>query len=123
MVHNARIVPIGRPQGTIPQWVGDSRGRWEGDTLVVETKNFYQITSLRASSPNLRLTERFRRVDADTLVYEYTVDDPTTWTKPRPSRFPHVEDRGPIYYARLKATTERLVPSGARAVERKNSSN
>jgi hypothetical protein len=98
MVHNARIVPLdGRPHGTIPQWVGDSRGRWEGDTLVVETTNFYQNTSLRGSSPSLRLTERFRRIDADTLVYDYTVNDPATWTKPWTVEIPMVKAEGRIY--------------------------
>jgi hypothetical protein len=83
MVHNARVVPItNRPHGTVPQWNGDSRGRWDGDTLVVETTKFYAETSFQNSGPTLKLTERFTRVDADTLIYEYTVDDPSIWTKP-----------------------------------------
>jgi len=89
MVHNARIVPLdGRPQGSLRQWVGTSRGHWDGDTLVVETKNFSRETALRGSSPNLRLTERFTRADANTLLYEFTVDDPTTWTRPWTARVP-----------------------------------
>jgi hypothetical protein len=125
MVHNVRVVPLdGRPHGTVPQWTGDSRGRWEGDTLVVETKNFYQTTSLRGSSPNLRLTERFRRVDADTLVYEYTVNDPTTWTKPWTVELPMVKSDGPIYeYACHEGNYGMTgILSGARAIEKKASS-
>ena len=85
MVHDARIVPLdGRPHvgEDIRQWRGDSRARWEGNTLVVDTANFYHETSLRGSSPNMHLVERFTRVDADTLLYEFTVEDPTTWTSP-----------------------------------------
>ena len=85
MVHEARIVPLdGRPHvgQNIRQWNGDSRGRWEGDTLVVETTNFSDKTSFRGSTPGLQVVERFTRVDADTLNYEVTLEDPTTWTRP-----------------------------------------
>jgi hypothetical protein len=85
MVHNARIIPLdGRPHlsGDLRQWVGDSRGRWEGDTLVVDTTNFLAETSLNGSTRNMHLIERFTRVGPDTLLYKYTVEDPTTWTKP-----------------------------------------
>jgi hypothetical protein len=83
MVHSARIVPLdGRPHEKVASWIGTSRGRWQGDTLIVETKNFARETSLRGSSPNLRLIERFTRTGPGALVYEFTVDDPTTWTKP-----------------------------------------
>ena len=84
MVHNARIVPLdGRSHldDGVRQWVGDSRGRWEGDTLVVETRNFLGETSFPASSARLRLVERFTRLDMDSLVYEFTVEDDTTWTQ------------------------------------------
>ena len=68
MVHNARIIPTdGRPHTRIRQWTGDSRGRWEGDTLVVETINFRRETSLQGSTADTRLVERFRRVDDDTI--------------------------------------------------------
>jgi hypothetical protein len=98
MVHNARIVPVdGREPAKVPQWVGTSKGRWEGDTFVVETSGFYQTTSLRGSSPNLKLTEKFTRVDEDTLVYEYTVNDPKTWTKPYTVQIPMVKADGVIY--------------------------
>ena len=83
MVHNARIVPLdGSAHGPVPLWTGDSRGRWEGDTLVVETKNFLRETSFRNSSRNLHLVERFRRESGDVLLYSFTVTDPTTWTRP-----------------------------------------
>ena len=94
MVHNVRIVPMdGRPHADLPQWTGESRGRWDGDTLVVETKNFLRETSFRSSSENLNLTERFTRVDADTLLYEFTVEDPTTWERPWSVEVPDAEVR------------------------------
>jgi hypothetical protein len=88
MVHDARIVPVdGRPHGTVRQWMGDSRGHWQGDTLIVDTINFTnQGTGTIFVRPpvdeNLHLIERFRLTDADTLLYEFTIDDPTIWTKP-----------------------------------------
>ena len=83
MIHDARIIPTdGRPHGRFPQWTGDSRGRWEGDTLVVETVNFRRETSLSGSSAGTRLVERFTRVDPKTVRYEFTVTDPTTYTRP-----------------------------------------
>ena len=60
----------------VRQWMGSSRGRWEGDTLVVETTNFNDRKAFRGSSENMRLTERFTRVDEDTIRYQFTVDDP-----------------------------------------------
>ena len=100
MIHDARIVPMdGRPhtRSTIRQWLGDSRGRWEGDTLVVDTINFTDKTSFRGSGAGLHLVERFRRVDADTLEYSFTVDDPSTWTRPWTVTYPMVKTEGPIY--------------------------
>ena len=83
MVHNARIVPLdGRPHGAIRQWSGDSRGRWEGNTLVIDTTNFSGETSLNGSGPTMHLVERFTRVDADTVNYAVTVENPDTWTRP-----------------------------------------
>jgi hypothetical protein len=89
MVHNARVVPLtNQPHGKIPQWNGDSRGRWEGDTLVVETTKFLGETAFQNSSEKLQLTEKFTRLDADTLMYEFTVNDPSTWTKPWTAQIP-----------------------------------
>ena len=83
MVHNARIIPLdGSDHGTVPLWTGVSRGHWEGDTLVVETKNFLRETSFRNSSKNLHLIERIQRLSEDSLLYTFTVTDPTTWTAP-----------------------------------------
>jgi hypothetical protein len=83
MVHNARVIPInGRAHGALPQWNGDSRGHWDGDTLVIETNHFAGETAFQNSSETLQLVERFKRVDANTLVYEFTVTDPKTWTRP-----------------------------------------
>jgi hypothetical protein len=85
MIHDARIVWMdGRPHlpPHVKLWLGDSRGHWEGKTLVVDTTNFTEKTGFRGSSDQLHLTERFTRVDADRLHYEYTVDDAATFTKP-----------------------------------------
>jgi hypothetical protein len=83
MIHEARIIPTnGRAHGALPRWIGDSRGRWEGDTLVVETINFKRETSLPGSSATTKLVERFKRVGPDTITYEFTVTDPTTLTRP-----------------------------------------
>ena len=85
MVHDARVVPLdGSPHlpDHVRQWKGDSRGRWEGDTLIVETRNFTAGISFRGSGPDLRLVERFTRLDADRLLYEYTVDDPASFARP-----------------------------------------
>jgi len=100
MIHDARIIPLdGRPHlpGGIRQWLGDSRGHWEGDTLVIETTNFTGKTAFRGSTENMRLVEKFRRVDPDTLLYEFTVDDPAAFTKPWTAQVPSVRTDGPIF--------------------------
>jgi hypothetical protein len=84
MIHDTRVIPIGSPAHTgaaIRGYQGDSRGRWEGDTLVVDTTNFSEKSNYRGSRETLHLVERFRR-DRGGLHYEVTVDDPQTWTKP-----------------------------------------
>jgi hypothetical protein len=86
MVHDARIIRIGPNAGEHPPkhirpWMGDSIGRWEGDTLVVETTNFHPLQVFRGASENLKVIERFTRVDPDTILYKFTIDDPTTFTK------------------------------------------
>jgi hypothetical protein len=83
MAHDARIVPLdSRPElpGTVRQWLGDSRGRWEGDTLVVETSNYRD--GMMGSTPDVRVTERFTRASRDFINWVITVDDPKTWTQP-----------------------------------------
>lgn len=100
MIHDARIVPLdGRPHAptSVRSWMGDSRGRWEGDTLVVETTNFSDKATFRGSGVNLRVVERFERVSADTINYQFTVDDPSTWTRPWTVTFPLVKSDELIY--------------------------
>jgi hypothetical protein len=83
--HEARVIPLdARPHlpSSIRQWNGDSRGRWEGHTLVVETTNFSPKSYFMGAAERLRLIERFTRTAVDTIEYEVTLDDPTTWTKP-----------------------------------------
>jgi len=100
MIHDARIVWMdGRPHlpPSIEQWLGDSRGRWDGDTLVVDTTNFTDKTNFRGSGERLHLVERFTRVDANTLRYEFTVDDPSTFTKPWTAVLPMTKSAERIY--------------------------
>jgi hypothetical protein len=98
MVHDARVVPLdGRPHLEVPQWQGESRGRWEGDTLVVETKHFSRETAFRGSSPNLHLIEKFSLTGPDTLLYQFTVTDPTTWTRPWSGELPMTRIQELIY--------------------------
>jgi hypothetical protein len=95
-----RIVPLdGRPHLSpdIRQWPGDSRGRWEGNTLVVETRNFTDKTHFAGSSDALRVVERFTRVDADTISYVFTVEDPASWTRPWSAEIPMKKADGPLY--------------------------
>jgi len=99
LIHEARIVPLdGRPplSPAIRHWMGESRGRWEGDTLVVETTNFTDRNPLRGSGDTLRLIERFRRVAPDMIDYQFTVDDPHVFTRPWTASMPMVAG-GPIF--------------------------
>jgi hypothetical protein len=84
MVHDARIVRMNAAHlpSSMRKWMGDSIGRWEGDTLVVDTTNFTEKTRFRGATENLHVVERFTRVDANTLLYRFTIEDPATWTKP-----------------------------------------
>ena len=126
MVHDARIVPLsGRPHGTLRSLRGDSRGRWEGDTLVVDTINFTDqgtgTLGLRAQTDrNLRLVERFTRVAADTLLYEFTIDDPTVWTRPWTAAVPMTRTDDQIFeYACHEGNYGMVgILSGARMQER-----
>ena len=123
MVHNARIIPLdGRTHGTVPQWTGVSRGHWEGDTLVVETKNFLRETSFRNSSKNLHLTERIRRLSEGTLLYTFTVTDPTTWTQPWTVELPMRSSDLPIFEYACHEGNYGMdgTLSGARVIERES---
>ena len=100
MTHTIRIVPLdGRPRPAQPirQFTGDSRGRWEGDTLVVETMHFNRLTSLRGSTPDARLVERFTRVGSDAIRYEFTIEDPDTWTSAWTARMELQRTDEPLY--------------------------
>lgn len=100
MAHDTRIIPMdSRPHVSrnIRQWTGDSRGHWEGDTLVIETTNFNGKNPLRGSSENLRVVERFTRVDADTIQYKFTVEDESTWTRPWTGEIPLRKTIGPLF--------------------------
>ena len=95
-----RIIPLhGRPHtpDAIREWAGDSRGRWEGDTLVVETARFNDRVHFNGSSVGLHVEERFTRVDDETIRYEFTVTDPTTWTQPWSVEYPLMKRSGPTY--------------------------
>ena len=98
--NDVRIIPLdGRPHlpSSIRQWPGDSRGRWEGDTLVVDTVNFNEKTHYEGSSEALHVVERFTRVDAETIRYEFTVEDPTSWTRAWSAEFPLMKREGPLF--------------------------
>jgi hypothetical protein len=107
MMHDARVIPLdGRPHisQNIRQWMGDSRGHWEGNTLVVEVTNFpdrdvtgFGVAYRNGETPHLHLTERFRRMDATTIDYQVTVDDPSTFTKPWTASIPMVKSDNPLY--------------------------
>ncbi len=100
MIHEARVVPMdGRPHAAtnVRQWLGDPRGRWEGDTLVVDSTNFTDRTSFRGSGATLHLVERFTRIDADTLEYRFTVEDPATWTRSWTVAYPMTRSDAPMY--------------------------
>ncbi|MEQ1911787.1 MAG: hypothetical protein ABMA15_23415 [Vicinamibacterales bacterium] len=95
-----RLIPIdGRPHlpESLRRWGGDSRGRWEGDTLVVDTTNFHPKTAMLGSTGTLHVLERFTRVNADRIDYRFTVEDPNTWTRPWTAELPIVKTDGPLY--------------------------
>ena len=100
MLHDVRVIPLdGRPHlpPNVRQWMGDSRGHWEGETLVVETTNFTDKSAFQGSSENMRLIERFTRTNEDTIRYQFTVDDPATWAKPWSAEVPWKKSIGPLF--------------------------
>ena len=99
MVHDARIVRIGGEHAPpdVRKWMGDSVGRWEGDTLVVDTTNFRDQTGLSGGTENLHVVERFQRLDADTLLYSFTVEDPAVWEEPWSGEYPWPATDGNVY--------------------------
>ena len=132
MVHDIRIIPLdGRPHDNVPQWTGDSRGRWEGETLVVETTNFngkrnwFGIPMTEGGGgkrpdQKMKVMERFTRTATGTLVYQFTVDDPGIYTKSWSGEIPMRSIEGPIYeYACHEGNYSMpLILSGARSEER-----
>ena len=100
MIHDVRIIPTDN-RAALPenmrQWMGDSRGHWEGDTLVIETTNLNGKNPSRGSSEKMKITERIARVDANTLSYKFTIDDPGTWTQPWTAEAPMTKSIGPIF--------------------------
>ena len=100
MIHDTRIIPVdARPHldRKIRHVLGDSRGRWEGSTLVVDTTNFTDKTNFRGSGENLHVTERFTRADKNTLLYQFTVEDPQSFTRPWSGEIPMKKVDGPIF--------------------------
>jgi len=100
MIHDVRIIPIDgatHPQSGVRQWLGESHGHWEGDTLVVDTTNFTDRTRFRGSDENLHVTERFTRTAPNTLLYKFTIDDPTAFTKPWTAEIPMMTSDGAMY--------------------------
>jgi hypothetical protein len=124
MIHDVRIIPLdGRPHlhQNVRQWTGSYRGRWEGDTLVVESKNFNGKNPFQGSSENLRLVERFTRVDEHTLRYQFTVDDPSTWTRSWSAEVPWAKTIGPLFEHACHEGNYGLanILAGARAEEKR----
>jgi hypothetical protein len=120
-----RIIPIdGRPHlpDGVRQWAGDSRGRWEGDTLVVETTRFNDKVAFQGSSASLQVVERFTRVSADRIAYTFTVTDPATWTVPWTAEVPMVRTDGHPYEYGCHEGNYGMVNTlrGARAADRKS---
>jgi len=126
MIHDTRVIPTdGRPHGPaeIKRWMGDSVGHWEGDTLVVESVNFEPRMAIQgnAVSDATKVTERFTRIDADTVTYQFTVDDPKTWVKPFSGEYNMVHIDGNVYEYACHEGNYGMANnlSGARATEKK----
>ena len=100
MIHDVRVIPLDArpaPSDRVRQWMGTSRGHWEGDTLVVETSNFNGKNPFGNSSARMRVTERFRRVSDQVILYRFTIDDGTTWTRPWTGEMPMQKTTGPLF--------------------------
>jgi hypothetical protein len=124
MMHDVRIIPLDGSPHLPPEvrlWMGDSRGHWEGATLVVDTTNFTNKASFQGSDENLHVTERFTRVDANTILYNFTIDDPTTFLAPWTGELPFVKTPGPVYEYACHEGNRALenILKGARAEEKR----
>jgi len=123
MIHDVRIIPLdGRPHlpSNVQLWLGDSRGHWEGDTLVVDTTNYKPLSFMSASSEQLHVIERFTRTGSESLKYEITINDPGTWTKPWSLMIPLKQSPDSIYEYACQEGNIGLtgILAGARAEER-----
>jgi hypothetical protein len=137
MIHDARIIPLDTPgpassrgqsrddtraqaPDALRQWVGLSRGRWEGNTLVVETTNFNGKNPFRGASENLKVTERFTRIADDMIDYKFTVEDPATWDRSWSADAPLAKTEGPIFEFACHETNYGIanILAGARAEEK-----
>jgi hypothetical protein len=122
-IHDARIIPLdGRPHvgQNIRQWLGDSVGHWEGDTLVVDTTNYSPKSDFRGSHENLHVVERFTRVSPGRIDYQITIDDPTTWTRPWTAMIPLKQSHDEVYEYACHEGNEGMegILAGARAQEK-----
>jgi hypothetical protein len=126
MVHDVRIIRIGgeHPPKHVRQWLGDSIGRWDGDALVVETTNFHPLQQYRGASENLKVIERFTRTGPDTILYRFTIEDPTTFTAPWTGELPFNRLDEQIYEYACHEGNYALsnILSGERAKERREKS-
>lgn len=129
MIHEVRVIPLdGRPHlpDGVRQWMGDSRGRWDGDTLLVDTTNYHDLVTFnsynccRGAGRNLHIVERYKRTGADTIDYRFTVEDPTTFTSTFVIALPLTATEGPLYeYACHEGNYGMTgILSGARAQEK-----
>ena len=124
MIHETRVIPMdGRPHApsTVRSWLGDSRGRWDGNTLVVDSTNFNGKTRFRGSDDNLHVIERFTRAGPDQILYRFTIEDSTAFTKPWTGETPLAAMSGPIYEYACHEGNYAMVDilAGARAEEKK----
>ena len=123
MIHDIRVIPLdGRPH--LPQnvrlWMGDSRGHWDGDTLVVDTTNFSNKTNFRGADENMHLVERFRRTSDGMLLYQFTVDNETAFLRSWTAELPMTKSESPMFeYACHEGNYSLMnVLAGARAAEK-----
>ena len=127
MIHDVRIIPLdppgaahSHPGPNVRQYMGDSRGHWEGKTLVVDTTNFNGKTNFRGSTDSLHVVERFTRTDANSILYEFTVEDRATWTRPWKGELLLMKTEGPIFEYACHEGNYGMANtlSGARAAEK-----
>jgi hypothetical protein len=124
MNHDARVIPIDSrplPPEQVKQWIGFSRGHWEGDTLVVETTNFNGRRQYQGAGVNMRITEKFTRIAEDRIDYTFTVQDETVWVRPWTASAPLTKEKGPRFEFACHETNygPANILAGARAEEKK----